>query len=94
MAVDAGAIAAGIGNRERFVDAPPSADMDYDLPGARACIIWAYPIPIEVLKHLEKNLRQNACLQSPEKMHVDEGGKEYIKKIDETGKELVYYPAS
>ncbi len=50
MVGDAGAIAVGIGNRERLVDAPPSADMDYDLPGARSCIIWAYPIPVEVLR--------------------------------------------
>jgi hypothetical protein len=41
----------GIGSRERLKDAPPSADMDYCLPGAQSCIIWVHPNPIEALEN-------------------------------------------
>ncbi len=51
IALDGGAKIVGIGSRERLSKAPPSADMDYLLPGAQSCIIWAEPIPMEVLKN-------------------------------------------
>jgi len=51
MALDSGAVLAGVGSRERLAKAPPSADMDYSLPGAQSCIIWAYAVPYDVLKN-------------------------------------------
>src|SRR5271157_1605204 len=51
IALDSGAILVGVGSRDRLVDAPPSGDMNYSLPGAQSCIIWAYPIPAETLDH-------------------------------------------
>ena len=51
IALDSGAKLVGIGNRERLKDAPPSADMEYSLPDAKSCIIWAYPNPIEALEN-------------------------------------------
>lgn len=51
MALDAGAKLVGIGSKERLKDAPPTGDMDYSLKGAQSCIIWALPIPIEILKN-------------------------------------------
>lgn len=50
MALDAGAKLVGIGSRDRLKDAPPSADMDYLLPGAQSCVIWAFPYSFETLK--------------------------------------------
>ena len=50
IALDAGAKLVGIGSRERLKDTPPSGDMDYLLPGAQSCIIWAFPYSIEALK--------------------------------------------
>ncbi|MFX1478981.1 MAG: hypothetical protein ACFFCI_12690, partial [Promethearchaeota archaeon] len=41
----------GIGNRERLREAPPSANMDYCLPGAQSCIIWVIPNPIKALEN-------------------------------------------
>ncbi len=46
-----GAKLVGIGSRERLKDAPASADMEYCLPGAQSCIIWAYTNPIEALEN-------------------------------------------
>lgn len=51
IALDLGAKVVGIGSRDRLKDAPPSGNMDFCLPGAQSCIIWAYPNPIEVLKN-------------------------------------------
>ncbi len=50
MALDLGAVLAGIGSHDRLVTAPPSADMGYCLEGAQSCIIWAYAVPYDVLK--------------------------------------------
>ena len=49
IASDSGAKLVGVGSRERLEDGPPSADMDYVLPGAQSCIILAYPNKIEDL---------------------------------------------
>ncbi|TXT58184.1 MAG: putative Fe-S protein [Promethearchaeota archaeon] len=46
-----GAKLVGIGSKERLEKAPPSADMDYCLKGAKRCIIWAYPNPIDALEN-------------------------------------------
>ncbi|MFW9896988.1 MAG: hypothetical protein ACFFD7_14375 [Candidatus Thorarchaeota archaeon] len=46
-----GAKLVGVGSRERLKDAPTSANMDYCLPGAQSCIIWAFPNPIEALEN-------------------------------------------
>ncbi|MFO7797389.1 MAG: hypothetical protein ACQERB_11725 [Promethearchaeati archaeon] len=51
IVLDSGAKLVGVGNRERLKDAPPSADMEYSLPDAKSCIIWAYPNPIEALEN-------------------------------------------
>ena len=51
IALDASAKIVGIGTRERLAEAPPSGDMEYLLPGAQSCIIWAEPIPMDVLKN-------------------------------------------
>ena len=48
---DEGPKLVGVGNRERLKDAPVSSSMDYCLPGAQSCIIWAYPNPIEALEN-------------------------------------------
>nr|MDO8112545.1 hypothetical protein [Candidatus Sigynarchaeota archaeon] len=45
-----GASLVGFGSRNRLAQAPPSGNMDYCLPGAQSCIIWAYAAPIEALK--------------------------------------------
>lgn len=56
--MDSGAVLFGVGSRDRLKDAPPSVEMDYLLPGAQSCIIWAYATPIETLEHyLAKNER-------------------------------------
>lgn len=49
--IDEGAKLVGIGDRDRLKEAPPSGNMDYNLPGAQSCIIWAYPNPIEALEN-------------------------------------------
>jgi ferredoxin len=51
MALEGGAVVAGVGDRQRLKDAPPSADVDYDLQGAQSFIIWAYAVPRDVLKN-------------------------------------------
>ncbi len=51
LAFNSGAKLFGVGSRERLKDAPPSGDMDYCLPGAQSCIIWAYPNSIEALEN-------------------------------------------
>ncbi len=60
IALTSGAIRVGIGTKDRLSAAPPSADMDYSLPGAQSCIIWAYPIPISTLEsYLSKKERMS-----------------------------------
>jgi epoxyqueuosine reductase len=51
IAFESGAKLVGVGIQERLKDAPPSGDMEYCLQGAQSCIIWAFPIPIEILKN-------------------------------------------
>ena len=51
MILDDGAKIVGVGSQERLKDAPPSGDMNFCLPGAQSCIIWAYPNPIEALEN-------------------------------------------
>ncbi len=51
MSIDLGATLVGIGSQERLKDAPPSGNMDYCLPGAESCIIWAYPNSIDALEN-------------------------------------------
>jgi epoxyqueuosine reductase len=51
MVLTAGAKIAGVGSKDRFKEAPPSADMDFCLPGAQSCLIWAYPVPTEALEN-------------------------------------------
>ena len=51
IAMNNGAKLVGIGSQERLKDAPPSGDMNYILPGAQSCIIWAYPTSFETLKN-------------------------------------------
>jgi epoxyqueuosine reductase len=51
IAIDSGAKLVGVGSRERLKEAPLSGDMDYCLPGAQSCIIWAFPIPLDILKN-------------------------------------------
>ncbi len=51
MALDSGAKLVGVGSRERLPDNLPSADMDYCLPGAQSCIIWAYPNTMEAIEN-------------------------------------------
>ena len=46
-----GAKIVGIGSKDRLKNAPPSGNMEYCLPGAQSCIIWAYPNPIEALEN-------------------------------------------
>ena len=50
IALGSGAATVGVGSRDRLAEAPPSADMDYCLPGAQSCIIWAYAVPYDALK--------------------------------------------
>ncbi|MBD3216015.1 MAG: hypothetical protein GF311_25610, partial [Candidatus Lokiarchaeota archaeon] len=51
IVLDEGAKLVGVGSKERLKDSPPSGDMEYSLPGAESCIIWAYPNPIEALEN-------------------------------------------
>ena len=51
IAVDSGAVLFGVGSKERLKDAPPSGEMNYLLPGAESCIIWAYATPINTLEN-------------------------------------------
>jgi len=51
LVLSEGAKLVGIGNKERLKEAPPSGNMDYCLPGAQSCIIWAYPNPLEALEN-------------------------------------------
>jgi len=51
IALEMGAKLVGIGSAERLKDAPPSADMNYCLPGAKSCIIWVYPFSFEAIKN-------------------------------------------
>jgi ferredoxin len=44
IALDAGAIRAGIARREAFLDSPPSADMTYLEPWAKAVVSFALPL--------------------------------------------------
>ncbi len=50
LAIDSGAALVGVGSKERLKDAPPSGDMNFCLPGAQNCIIWAYPNKIDALE--------------------------------------------
>ncbi len=50
IAINNGAKLVGIGTAERLKEAPPSGDMNYSLPGAQSCIIWAHPTSFETLK--------------------------------------------
>ena len=50
IAYNSGAKLVGVGSRERLKESPPSGNMDYCLPGAQSCIIFAYPNPIEALE--------------------------------------------
>ncbi|MHA2008028.1 MAG: hypothetical protein ACXABO_12050 [Promethearchaeota archaeon] len=50
LAIDSGAVLVGIGSQERLKNAPPSADMNYSLPGAKSCIIWAYANSLDALE--------------------------------------------
>ncbi len=60
ITLKSGAIRVGIGSRDRLANAPPSADMDYSLPAAQSCIIWAYPIPLATLEnYLSKKERMS-----------------------------------
>jgi epoxyqueuosine reductase QueG len=60
IALKSGAIRVGVGSQDRLIDAPPSADMSYSLPGAQNCIIWAYPIPPGTLEnYLSKKERMS-----------------------------------
>ncbi len=49
LAINLGATLVGIGNQKRLKEAPPSADMNYCLPGAKTCIIWVYPNPLDAI---------------------------------------------
>jgi epoxyqueuosine reductase QueG len=54
IALESGAKLVGIGSQDRLKDAiekAPSADMEYCLPNAKSCIIWAYPNSIEALEN-------------------------------------------
>ncbi|MBD3228216.1 MAG: hypothetical protein GF329_08500 [Candidatus Lokiarchaeota archaeon] len=54
IALNSGAKLVGIGSYDRLKDAiekAPSADMEYCLPNAKSCIIWAYPNSIEALEN-------------------------------------------
>ncbi len=51
IVVNEGAKLVGVGSRKRLKDSPPSANMDYCLPGAQSCIIWVYPNPLEALEN-------------------------------------------
>ena len=51
IALESGAKLVGVGSRERLEDAPTSGQMDYCLPGAQSCIIYAYPNTIEALEN-------------------------------------------
>ena len=47
MIITSGAKIVGVGSRDRLKDAPPSADMDFCLPGAQSCIISGVSSPYE-----------------------------------------------
>jgi len=51
MILETGAGIVGVGSRDRLEKAPPSADMDFCLPGAQSCLIWAYPVPSRALEN-------------------------------------------
>ncbi|KKN00971.1 hypothetical protein LCGC14_1132450 [marine sediment metagenome] len=51
IVLNSGAKLFGVGSKERLKDAPPSGDMEYCLPGAQSCIIWAYPNDLEALEN-------------------------------------------
>ena len=51
IVLEAGAGIVGVGSRDRLEKAPPSADMDFCLPGAQSCLIWAYPVPLRALEN-------------------------------------------
>lgn len=51
LVLNEGAKLVGVGSRERLKDAPASGNMDFCLPGAQSCIIWAYPNPIKALEN-------------------------------------------
>ncbi|MCP4760715.1 MAG: epoxyqueuosine reductase, partial [archaeon] len=60
IALDSGADLVGIGSKERLDGNPPSTDMEYSLPGAKSCIIWAYANPIDGLeKYFSKTERMS-----------------------------------
>ena len=51
IVLNSGAKLFGVGSKERLKDAPPSGDMEYCLPGAQSCIIWAYPNDLDALEN-------------------------------------------
>ena len=51
MILTSGAGIVGVGSRDRLEQAPPSGDLDFCLPGAMSCIIWAYPVPMQALEN-------------------------------------------
>jgi len=51
LILNEGAKLVGVGSRERLKTAPPSGEMTYCLKGAKSCIIWAYPNPIQALEN-------------------------------------------
>lgn len=51
IAISSGAKLVGFGNKMRLEEAPPSGNMEYCLPHAQSCIVWAYPNPIDALEN-------------------------------------------
>ena len=49
IALSNGAKLVGIGSAQRLKDAPDSGNMEYCLPGAASCIIWAFPFSYEAI---------------------------------------------
>ncbi len=74
-----GACAAGIATVETLADGPPSADLNYVLPGAKSALVFAVPLEVshiepflakrDRLAHERDNLRTNA-LASGLALHV------------------------
>ena len=51
MVLTSGAGVVGVGSRDRLEEAPPSGNMDFCLPGAMSCVMWAYPVPMRALEN-------------------------------------------
>ncbi len=91
MILDDGAKLVGVGSQDRLKEAPPSGDMNYCLPGAQSCIIWAYPNPIEALENYFSKIERMSIKKAQDFAYV--GAWKTAQKVAKYIEEITDYKA-